>query len=379
MNILVGMESNTDMRLISTNVLKENMILGRTIWNEAGHPLLQKNAVITVGIIQRLKHLNIKYVYIEDSISNGIEIEETVPPEVRNNAIKCIQSSFKEVREAKGKQASYLLDKHSKIISSIVEELLAVISNNNEMLMILSDAYIYDEYLYQHSFQVTLYSIAIAKELGYSYEDQRLIGIGALLHDIGKLVISPEIIKKPGKLTEEEFEEVKLHTRYGFDILRNLHSVSLLVAHCAFQHHERLDGSGYPRGLRGGEIHPYAKIIGVADVFDAITSNRTYRSKKLPSEALTIIEASSGIGFDDMVVEAFQRVIVKYPNGIVLQLSDMRRGVVARQNPDNPTRPFVRIFEENGQLLSATYEVSLVEHSDIHIVKEELEYSPLTE
>lgn len=130
------------------------------------------------------------------------------------------------------------------MISSIVDELLHVISNNNEMLMILSDAYIYDEYLYQHLFQVTMYSIAIAKELGYSYEDQRLIGIGALLHDVGKLVIPQEIIKKPGDLTKEEFEEVKLHTKHGFDVLRNLHSVSLLVENCAFQHHERLDGSG---------------------------------------------------------------------------------------------------------------------------------------
>ena len=374
MDILVEMESNADMRLISTNVLKENMVIGRTIWNEAGHPLLQKNAVITEGIIQRLKYLNIKYVYIEDSISNGIEIEETVSPEIRNTAIKYVQSSFKKVRDAKGKQASYLLDQQSKMISTIVDELLNAISNNKELLMILSDAYIYDEYLYQHSFQVTMYSIAIAKELGYSYEDQRLIGIGALLHDVGKLVIPQEIIKKPGKLTEEEFEEVKLHTSYGFDILRNLHSVSLLVAHCAFQHHERLDGSGYPRALKGGEIHPYAKIIGVADVFDAITSNRVYRSKMLPSEALSIIEASSGIGFDKMVVEAFKRVIVKYHNGTVLQLSDMRRGVVTRQNTDNAARPFVRIFEENGQLLAATYEISLIEHPNVHIVKEELDY-----
>lgn len=88
MYLLVGMESHTDMRLISTNVLKENMVIGRTIWKEAGHPLLHKNAVITEGIIQRLRYLNIKYVYIEDSISNGIEIEETVSPEIRNNLKK---------------------------------------------------------------------------------------------------------------------------------------------------------------------------------------------------------------------------------------------------------------------------------------------------
>ncbi len=120
--------------------------------------------------------------------------------------------------------------------------------------------------------------------MGYSYEDLRLIGIGAMLHDVGKLLIPTEILLKPERLTNEEYEEMKQHARYGFDLLRNLHSVSLLVAHCAFQHHERIDGSGYPRGLVDFEIHPFAKIIGVADVFDAVTSNRVYREKILPSQ-----------------------------------------------------------------------------------------------
>jgi putative nucleotidyltransferase with HDIG domain len=368
------MESNTYMRLISTKVLREGMVIGRTIWNDAGHPLLQKNAIITPGIIQRLMQLNIKYVYIEDSISYGIEIEETVSPVVRNKVVQHIKESFRDVGKAKGKHASYILEKHTKVISSIVEELLDTISSSKDLVTILSDAYIYDEYLYQHSFQVTLYSLAIAKELGFSYEDQRLLGMGALLHDIGKIVVPTEILKKPDRLTEEEYEEIKLHTRYGFDILRNLHSVSLLVAHCAFQHHERLDGSGYPRGIKGDEIHPYAKVIGVADVFDAITSRRVYREKALPSEAIKIIEASSGIGFDEAVVAAFKRVLIMYPNGIVVQLSDGRRGVVIRQNNDNPSKPQIRVFEEEGTILSATYELSLQDDESVFILKEDPDF-----
>lgn len=362
------------MRLISTNVLKENMVIGRTIWNEAGHPLLQKNAIVTEGIVLRLKQLNINYIYVEDAISNGIEIEETVTAESRNKAVNHIRNSFKEVKEAKSKQAIYILDQHSKVFGSIVDELLNTITANNEMLLILSDAYLYDDYLYQHSFQVTMYSIAIAREMGYSYEDQRLIGIGALLHDVGKLVIPTEILMKPGKLTNEEFEEMKRHTTYGFDLLRNLHSVSLLVAHCAFQHHERLDGSGYPRGLKEAEIHPFAKIIGVADVFDAVTSNRVYRGKMLPSEGIAIIEAASGTGFDKRVVDAFKSCIVHYPNGSVLLLSDNRRGIVARQNMQKSSYPVVRIFEENGVLLPATYELALHENVGIHILKVEPDF-----
>lgn len=362
------------MRLISINVLRAGMVVGRTIWNEAGHPLLQKGAVVTDGILYRLKQLNIHYIYIEDRISYGIEIEETVEPALRNKIVNKITDSFRSVREVKSGQASYVLDQQSKAIGNIVEDLLNSILNSEEILMVLTDAYMYDEYLYQHSFQVTLYSLAIAKEMDYSYEDLRLIGIGALLHDVGKLMIPREILLKPSRLTNEEYETMKEHTKHGFELLRNLHSVSLLVAHCAFQHHERLDGSGYPRGLVDVEIHPFAKIIGVADVFDAVTSNRVYREKLLPSQGMAIIEAGSGTIFSPQVVEALRRSVVHYPNGTILLLSNGRRGVVSKQNTGFPERPKIRIFEEDDEILPATYEINLVDFPDILIDKVELEY-----
>ncbi|MFF5995917.1 HD-GYP domain-containing protein [Lysinibacillus sp. KU-BSD001] len=362
------------MRLISINVLRSGMIVGRTIWNEAGHPLLQKGVVVTDRILLRLKQLNIKYVYIEDSISYGIEIEETVRPAVRNKVVNQITQSFQSVKGAKREQASFVLEQQSKAIGTIVEDLLSSILDSEEILTVLTDAYLYDEYLYQHSFQVTLYSLAIAKEMGYSYEDLRLIGIGAMLHDVGKLLIPTDVLLKPGRLTNEEFEVMKNHARYGFDLLRNLHSVSLLVAHCAFQHHERIDGSGYPRGLVDFEIHPFAKIIGVADVFDAVTSNRVYREKLLPSQGMAIIEAGSGTIFSPRVVEALRKSVVHYPNGTILLLADGRRGVVFKQNTEQPDRPFIRIFEEDDEILNATYEINLAEMPSLLIDKVEMDY-----
>jgi putative nucleotidyltransferase with HDIG domain len=362
------------MRLISINVLRAGMVVGRTIWNEAGHPLLQKGVVVTDGILVRLKQLNIHYIYIEDQISYGIEIEETVEPALRNKIVNKITDSFRSVREVKSGQASFVLDQQSKAIGSIVEDLLKSILNSEEILMVLTDAYMYDEYLYQHSFQVTLYSLAIAKEMGHSYEDLRLIGIGALLHDIGKLVVPREILLKPSRLTNEEYEIMKQHTKYGFDLLRNLHSISLLVAHCAFQHHERLDGSGYPRGLVDVDIHPFAKIIGVADVFDAVTSNRVYREKLLPSQGMAIVEAGSGTIFSPRVVEALRRSVVHYPNGTILLLADGRRGIVSKQNTGLPERPRIRIFEEDDEIIPATYEINLADYPDILIDKVEVEY-----
>lgn len=364
------------MRLISIDAVKEGMLLGRTIWNEAGHPLLKKDVVINARIIQRLQQLNTHYVYINDEISEGIEVKETVPTVIRNKAISTIKESFQSINGLNSVNASYVLDKQSKAIISIVDELLSAISSNDEILTILTDAYLFDEYLYQHSFQVTLYSIAIAKELGYSAEDLRLIGIGALLHDVGKLMVPKEILTKPGQLTNEEFETMKQHTRYGFDLLRNLHSISLLVAHCAFQHHERIDGSGYPRGLVDFEIHPFAKIIGVADVFDAVTTSRVYREKMLPSQGLAIVEAGSGTIYDARIVQALKKSVVHYPNGVILKLSDGSRGIVSRQNPSCAALPWIRIFEKQNQVLAATYEINLMDYPSVTIESVEADYIP---
>ncbi|MEG0259556.1 MAG: HD-GYP domain-containing protein [Lysinibacillus sp.] len=362
------------MRLISIDVLKEGMVVGRTIWNEAGHPLLKKGVIVNGHIIQRLRQLNTYYLYIDDKISEGIEVEETVSPMVRNKVVSTITKSFNSLRSISEGNASYVLDQQSKAIVSLVDELLSIMSNNDEILTVLSDAYLYDEYLYQHSFQVTLYSIAIAKELGHSAEDLRLIGIGALLHDVGKMLVPKEILLKPGRLTNDEFETMKMHARYGFDLLRNLHSISLLVAHCAFQHHERIDGSGYPRGLVDFEIHPFAKIIGVADVFDAVTSNRVYREKMLPSQGLAIVEAGAGTIYEPTIVDALKKVVVHYPNGTVLKLADGRRGIVSKQSKTEPQFPKIRIFEENTDLLIATYEIDLSENPTVVIDNVETDY-----
>ena len=149
--------------------------------------------------------------------------------------------------------------------------------------------------------------------------------------------------------------------------MRQLHNVSLLVAHCAFQHHERLDGSGYPRGLKGDEIHPYAKIIAVADVFDALTSNRVYRDAMLPHEALEILYAGSGTLFDANVIQAFRRSVAIYPNGMVVVLSDGRRGIVEKQNKGLTHRPFLRIIAEKGEELAQPYSLDLSVNLDVVI------------
>lgn len=362
------------MRLISTKVLQPGMVIGRTIWNEAGRPLLHEGVVASNQIADRLLQLNVQYVYINDEISHDINIVEAVPMLVRRKAVEKITDSFSILKNQKNADLTYCLDQESKHFGCIIEQLLESIVKSEEMITVLSDAFIYDEYIYQHSLQVAIYSIAIAREMKYTSDEIRQIGIGAMLHDVGKMLIPQDILNKPGLLTNEEYDIMKLHTKYGFDLLRNLHTISLLSAHCAFQHHERLDGSGYPRGLVDFEIHPYAKIIAVADVFDAVTSNRVYRKKMLPSHGMEIIKQGIGTLYDEKVVKAFQKCIAIYPNGTVVLLSDDRRGIVSRQNHSATEKPWIRIFEENGEILPATYECCLEDEPAVHIHQVEVEY-----
>ena len=289
------------MRLISIHGLKEGMVVGRAFLNEEQHPLLQKNIVLTDSIIDRLRQLKVQYLYIEEKIPNKIE---TVPQIKRQKAINEMTTLFR-----KGKETIFLQERYFPKIENLADELYHIVINHEELLIILTDTYLFNKDIFQHSLNVALYSMAIAMELGNLNDDLHLIGLGALFHDVGKIAIPQSILKKPENLTEDEFSIMKLHTEYGFHILHNIHNISVEVAKCAQQHHERIDGSGYPKGLTAQEIHPYAKIVAVSDVCDALTSNRVYREKISPSKVIRFIQEGSGEIFDRQVVEAFKKCI----------------------------------------------------------------------
>ena len=218
---------------------------------------------------------------------------------------------------------------------------------------------------------MTVYTLALAVKLGYNERELLEIGIGALLHDVGKMAVPLEILNKPGKLTKEEFEVIKTHPKVGYDMLKDLPNISLLTAHCALQHHERINGSGYPYGLKGDEIHEYAQIIGIADVFDAVTSHRSYRKPMLPHEALELLYSGVGTLYDIRYIQEFNQTIAVYPIGLTVVLSDGRVGIVVKQNKGLSTRPVVRIVKENGKSLDEPYDVDLVKHPNVTIVATE--------
>ncbi|WP_243299166.1 HD-GYP domain-containing protein [Bacillus litorisediminis] len=357
------------MRLLSVSAVKPGMKLATPVKNEKNKTLVNQGVALTERMIKRLTELNIRYVYIDDEISKGIEPVETVSFSVRRRATSTIESTFRDITKKNQRHGTIVVEKATKPFKGIISELLKSIKGNQDIVTLMNDVIVYDEYIFSHSFNVTLYSLAIGIELKLSSSELELLGLGAILHDVGKMTVPTEILLKPGRLTDEEFEEVKKHAESGFQILRNIHTVPLVAAHCAYQHHERLDGSGYPRGLKDKEIHMLAKIIAVADVFDAVTSNRVYRGAMLPHEGLEVLYSGSGQLFEKKVVDAFRKSVAVYPIGISVILNDGKKGIVSGYHKGLSERPILRIIEENGVQLSTPYSLDLKERKDLLIQK----------
>lgn len=356
------------MRLVDISSVNDGSVLAQSIYNDKGQTLLSEGVTLNKRLINLLSEQGITFIYIKDPNTEDIAFKEPISRELKFKTISKIENTFEQIEGNASHMSSIILEKNTKDFMDIVRCLLTEIKSNQDLLTILSDVFVYDDYIFTHSFNVALYSLAIGLHLKLSPKELEILGLGAILHDIGKVKVPEEILFKPGKLTFEEFEIVKGHTKEGFDILRKVNNISLLVAHCAYQHHERIDGSGYPRGISGKDIHLFGKIIAVADVFDAVTSNRVYRKAMLPSTGMEILYGGAGTIFESEIVNAFRKSVAIYPVGLSVELSDGRKGIVSRQNKGISDRPIVRVIEENARKVKP-YEINLLEELSIVITK----------
>lgn len=356
------------MRLVATVNVESGTILGKTVRSDKGQILLSEGVELNDKMLNRLQLLGITYIYIKDSVTEGIEYIEVLPDSIRRQAVQTIETTFHELQMDSKINSTFVIEKASKRFKDLIRQLLFELKNNKNLLTMLADVYTYDNYIFTHSLHVTMYSLAIGMKLKLTPKELEILGMGAILHDVGKMKVPCEILQKPGKLTDQEYDEIKKHPEEGFQMLRNVPAMSLIVAHCAYQHHERLNGTGYPRGIEGEDIHQLAKIIAVADVFDAVTSNRVYRDAMLPHHGLEILFAGSGTLFDPKIIEAFRKGVAIYPVGITVILDDGRKGVVSKQNMGVSDRPVVRIIEEDGKSIDP-YELDLSKSLSTMIVE----------
>ncbi len=277
---------------------------------------------------------------------------------------KAVMAMFQEVRMGQALEMHHAEELVVQMSESLMRHPDALIS-----LARLKSA---DDYTYMHSVAVCALMLATARQLGLSEEYIRLAGIAGLLHDVGKLTIPDSILNKPQKLSDSEFEQVKLHPEAGGAILRQSPDVDALVLDVCLHHHEKADGSGYPHHLAGNQISLFAQMGAVCDVYDAVTSNRPYNRGWDPAEAIQRMSTWTG-HFDQRVFQAFVKSVGIYPVGALVRLESGRLGVVIEQNPKSLLTPKVRVFfstRSNLPLEQSVVDLAKVQGQDRILARE---------
>ncbi len=376
------------MKQIPITELTPGMVTAQDILSYDNKTIVPKNVVLTENIIARLEGYSIYYAQIEDKV-----VEDLSTP-MTNQSGYLMQTSISRLHSASHTKSSKEKTKESRQFerfshhfaqcsehyqnnltkslyrnepfraNELLKETMALLHQDAQEINIfdmLLNMHNKDESVYSHCIDVALISNVLARWLHFSEADQMMATACGLFHDVGKFMLPTGVLRKPGKLTPEEFEIVKTHTTEGFHLLGRYNSIPEPVKNTALMHHEKCDGSGYPYGLTGNEIDKFSKIVTIADIFDAMTSERVYRSAMCPFTVIKYFE-DDGIQKYDMkyILTFLENVSNSYLNHRVT-LSNGMEGNVIFINHDNYSKPVIRM--ENNEIidLQASYYQSMLQ------------------
>lgn len=374
-------------KMIDIIDLEPGMKLGEAIYNEENSiELLAKGTILTERHIQLLDNANIFEIEIEFSEDENFdlekakkEIEEIIEEDVEEVLVNVVNQNMK-INILTGEGNIPIDERHEETIDDTknvfeeivssdyididrveknVHKMLPDMIRNDDVLMRLSQLKKSNDYTFEHSLRVSILASNIAKWLGYDKKRIEEVAQAGLLFDIGKLKIPSELLEKQEDYTEEEFEFIKKHAQLGYNVLLKTKGVSPAVKYAALQHHERMDGSGYPLRLRSGQIHEYAKIIMVCDVFDAMTSKKPYGHGLSKMEAADYLNWNTTI-FDEKIVYILIKKISEFLLGKRALLSTNEVGKIVYIDVNYPTRPVIEVGDKM---------IDLVKEKDIKIMK----------
>jgi HD-GYP domain-containing protein (c-di-GMP phosphodiesterase class II) len=352
------------MRLIATMNCKPGMRLGKPIYTSKGQTLVNYQAELTAKIISRLHTMGYEYLYIDDPRTEDIYIEDAIRMETR----MALRMSIERIMSQVASQPTALSSGQLSISSACADSLTMVMHDlmdaPDDIIMLTNasppQSNLYNGHFVQHAVNVCVFAAKIGTILGLSSKDLAAFSLGALLHDIGNLRLNPDILYKPSSLTVEEYKHIRLHAELGFDMLKNEPGIPITSALCALNHHERIDGTGYPNKLKGSEIHSFARWVGIIDAYDAMTNPRPHRKALLPHEAMEILYTGACTLYDYDKVELFRKKLAIFPVGLSVSLTSGEHGIVSRINREYIQRPVVRILSDStGFPLKQPYEVDL--------------------
>lgn len=382
------------MRRINIDNAEPGMVLGKTIYGYNYEVLLNRGVVLTDAYIKLLKNRGFIRIYIDDKETEDIILEDPISDKIRIMSTKDIFRTYKVTQSSianieadtvesvikcintpkvkKSFQESHAFKQLCNDINYFLDEIM-----NQDILSGLNSIKSFDNYTYEHSVDTAVIALIVAKRLFLDREKLMQIAIGEFLHDIGKIFIDEKIINKPGKLTANEFEQVKLHTTYGYELLKDIQKIGTASAHIPYQHHERQDGTGYPRGLKGTnkldkkgvaytereKMIMIAEIAALADVYDACSSNRPYRPGLPPDVVFELIKTGAGTQFNKELVDCFLSTVPKYPVGFEVKIRNGAykdfTGVVASLNLQQLSKPKVRLLYDDKKQKISPIEIDL--------------------
>lgn len=350
--------------------LRPGMVVGRSIFTADGSVLLAAGVKLTHRYVRRLQQLGVGRVFIWDPRTRDIEFSAPIQDSTRIRAARNVRRALTLLGREAGNShyAQQLLAQEMPALETTVEEILSDLLGSDKLVLEFYEVKNTDDYTFQHSVNVCLLSLLAGRRLNLPEDELKKLGLGAMLHDVGKVMVPAAILKKPGPLDQEEFQLMRKHPRLGQLLLDHNSQLNPDAASIAAQHHERFDGTGYPYGLKGSEMHPFARLAAICDVFDALTSDRVYRPRYQPHEAVEYIMGAGGTHFDYDMVQAFTRCVAMYPLGTIVRLNTGEEAVVIQTGEQVTYRPVVRVLKDcNGREVKKPYELNLRFHPEVFI------------
>ncbi|KRQ86661.1 Cyclic di-GMP phosphodiesterase response regulator RpfG [Caloramator mitchellensis] len=314
---------------------------------ESGITLLTEGTVLNEFIINKLENLGIERIYIYSDFEESVSQKELHFAELSNDYSEKVETIKDIINDlAIGKKLDY------PSIVEITHDLVKNIDEKDNIVKLLSTLKAFNQYTYNHCLNVSLYSLLLGKWLGLKEGMLNELLQAAVMHDIGKAKIPDEILNKRGSLNRGEFEIMKKHSQYGYEIAKEDRRISLEVLKGILLHHEKEDGSGYPLKVKGDKISLFAKIIAICDIYDALTQERVYKGRTTPFEAFKIIEIEGYTKLDTKIMLTFLQNIASYCIGMNVVLSDGRVGEIAFISPRNIYTPIVKVDSEVIDLMT---------------------------
>lgn len=344
--------------------LKEGMVLAEPIFDFEGKLLFYEDLQLNQNRIDRIFRLDIKTVVIKYTINKVSDdiIKDKTSKILLNDAREEASKSMKNIIDELIDNNSVKSDKIVKIVEKIMESIL----NDDKIALNLSNLSIIDDYVLSHSVNVCVLALVTGIFLGFNTQELLVLGSGALIHDIGKMLVPKHILLKSENLVDEEYKIVQQHTIFGYKILKENMKFSEKISSIALSHHERVDGNGYPNNLKEEDLNIYVKIVCIADVFDAITTDRVYCEKINYYDAVKYLLVNAGTQFDLEVVKKFITIIGYYPLGLNVKLNTKDEGIVIKKNK---LVPIIKVIKDSyGNNLENYYEIDLNKNPLISII-----------